>query len=167
METEERKVLSKTMQDALNGQIQKELASSYLYLAMAAYCETQNLPGFAKWLKVQAEEERGHAMRIFEYITDRGGQVVLQAIEQPPVEFGNPVQVFEAVLNHERKISASINDLYAQAVRENDYATQVMLQWFITEQVEEEKNASDILELLKMAGEHVVVLDHRLGKRGE
>lgn len=160
-------MLSKTIQDALNDQIQKEFASSYLYLAMAAYCETQNLPGMAKWLKVQAEEERGHAMRIFEYVNDRGGTVILKAIEQPPAEFGTPVEVFEKVLAHEQKVTASINDLYALAVKENDYATQVMLQWFITEQVEEEKTASDIVALLKLAGEHVVVLDHRLGKREE
>lgn len=160
-------MLSKKVQEALNNQIQKEFASSYLYLAMAAYCETQNLPGMAHWLKVQAEEEHGHAMKIFEFVNDRGGTVVLQAIEQPPAQFGTPVEVFEAVLKHEQKITASINDLYALAVKENDYATQVMLQWFISEQVEEEKQASDILALLKMAGEHVVVLDHRLGKRGE
>ncbi len=160
-------MLSKTMQEALNGQIQKEFASSYLYLAMAAYCETQNLPGFATWLKVQAQEEWGHGMKIYEFILDRGGTVSLQAIEQPPVEFGTPVDVFKAVLKHEQKITAAINDLYSLAAKENDYATQIMLQWFITEQVEEEKTASDILALLKMAGEHVVVLDHRLGKRGE
>lgn len=158
-------MLSKSMQKALNGQIQKEFASSYLYLAMAMYCETKNLPGMASWLKVQAQEEWGHGMKIAEFINDRGGTVTLQAIEQPPAEFGTPVDVFKAVLEHEQKISAAINDLYAQAVKENDYATQVMLQWFVTEQVEEEKNASDILELLKMAGEHVIVLDHRLGKR--
>lgn len=160
-------MLSKTMQEALNGQIQKEFASSYLYLAMAAYCETQNLPGFATWLKVQAQEEWGHGMKIYEFILDRGGTVSLQAIEQPPVEFGTPVDVFKAVLKHEQKITAAINDLYSLAAKENDYASQIMLQWFITEQVEEEKTASDILALLKMAGEHVVVLDHRLGKRGE
>ena len=160
-------MLSKTMEDALNAQIQKEIASSYLYLAMAAYCEKQNLPGFAKWLKVQAQEEQGHAMRIYEYVNDRGGTVVLQAIEQPPITFGKPVEVFEAVLKHEQKVTASINDLYTLAVKENDYATQAMLQWFITEQVEEEKNASDIIALLKMAAEHVVLLDDRLGKRGE
>lgn len=159
-------MLSKSMQKALNGQIQKEFASSYLYLAMAAYCETKNLPGMATWLKVQAQEEWGHGMKIYEFVNDRGGTVTLQAIEQPPAEFGSPVDIFKGVLEHEQKITAAINDLYAQAVKENDYATQIMLQWFITEQVEEEKNASDILELLKMAGEHVIVLDHRLGKRG-
>jgi ferritin len=155
------------MQKALNGQIQKEFASSYLYLAMAAYCETKNLPGMATWLKVQAQEEWGHGMKIYEYIVDRGGTVTLQSLEQPPAEFGSPVDVFKGVLEHEQKITAALNDLYAAAVKENDYATQIMLQWFISEQVEEEKNASDILELLKMAGEHVIVLDHRLGKRGE
>ncbi len=160
-------MLSKSMQEALNGQIQKEFASSYLYLAMAAYCETQNLPGFATWLKVQAQEEWGHGMKIYEYVNDRGGTIALQTIEQPPAEFGTPVEVFKAVLKHEQKITAAIGDLYALASKENDYATQVMLQWFVTEQVEEEKHAGDVLALLKMAGEHVVVLDHRLGKRGE
>ena len=158
-------MLSKSMQKALNGQIQKEFSSSYLYLAMAAYCETKNLPGMAAWLRVQAQEEWGHGMKIFEFINDRGGTVTLHAIEQPPTEFGSPVDVFKAVLGHEQEITAAINELYAQAIKENDYATQIMLQWFISEQVEEEKTASDILELLKMAGEHVIVLDHRLGKR--
>lgn len=158
-------MLSKSIQKALNGQIQKEFSSSYLYLAMAAYCETKNLPGMASWLKVQAQEEWGHGMKILDYINDRGGTVTLQAIEQPPAEFGSPVDVFKAVLEHEQNITAAINDLYALAIKENDYATQIMLQWFITEQIEEEKNASDTLELLKMAGEHVIVLDHRLGKR--
>jgi ferritin len=158
-------MLSKTVQEALNGQIQKEFASSYLYLAMAAYCETQNLPGMAGWLKVQAQEEWGHGMKIYEFINDRGGTVALQGIEQPSAEFGSPVDIFKAVLKHEQKVTASINDLYALAAKENDYATQIMLQWFITEQIEEEKNAGDILALLKLAGEHVIVLDHRLGKR--
>lgn len=158
-------MLSKSMQKALNGQIQKEFASSYLYLAMAAYCETKNLPGAASWLKVQAQEEWGHGMKIYEFVNDRGGTVTLQTIEQPPAEFGTMVEVFQAVLAHEQKITAAINDLYALALKENDYATQIMLQWFITEQVEEEKNASDVVELLKMAGEHMVVLDAKLGKR--
>lgn len=157
--------MNKKIEKALNDQIQKEFASSYLYLAMAAYCESQNLPGFANWLKVQAQEEWGHGMRIYDFVNDRGGRVILQSIEQPPAEFGSPVQVFEEVLKHEQKVTASINDLYALAVKENDYPTQVMLQWFITEQVEEEKTAADIVALLKMAAEHVVLLDHRLGKR--
>ena len=113
-------MLSKTVQEALNGQIQKEFASSYLYLAMAAYCETQNLPGMAGWLKVQAQEEWGHGMKIYEFINDRGGTVALQGIEQPSAEFGSPVDIFKAVLKHEQKVTASINDLYALAAKEND-----------------------------------------------
>ncbi len=160
-------MLSNTMLKALNDQIQKEFASSYLYLAMAAYCDSKDLPGFASWLKVQAQEEWGHGMKIYEFVNDRGGTVRLQALPEPPAEFGGPVQVFEEVLSHEKSVTKSINDLYALALQENDYATQVMLHWFINEQVEEEKSASDIIAILKMAGEHVVVLDRRIGKRAE
>ena len=157
------------MQDALNEQIKNELYSAYLYLSMSAHFEAANLPGFAKWMRIQAGEEQTHAMKFFDFINDRGGRVTLQAILQPPTEFTTPLAVFEQVLEHEGKVTAMIHNLYALALHENDYPTQVMLQWFINEHVEEEKNASHIVETLKLAGDKggsLLMLDHRLGKRG-
>ncbi|MEC9487686.1 MAG: ferritin [Prosthecochloris sp.] len=162
-------MLSKALQKALNDQIQKEFYSSYLYLSMAAYAESMNLPGFAHWLKLQQQEEHGHAMKFYKYVNERGGRVELQAIEQPQAEFSSPTAMFEEVHKHEQFITASINKLYEKALKENDYATQVMLQWFIEEQVEEEASASEILETLKMAGEKgqaLLMLDRQLARRG-
>jgi len=146
-------MLSKTLQQRLNDQIQKEFYSSYLYLAMAAHFESANLPGFASWMKKQAEEERGHAMRLWDHVYDRGGKVELKAIEQPPTAYGKPLEVIQQLLEHEQKVTASINALYAQALKDGDVAAQVCLQWFVTEQVEEEKNATELVEQLKMAGD--------------
>jgi ferritin len=160
--------ISKTMQDAINEQIKNELYSSYLYLAMSAHFEAVNLPGFANWMRIQTGEEKDHALRFYQYVLDRGGRVELKPIDQPPVEWKSPHEAFEQVLEHEQKVTSLINNLYAQAVKENDYATQVMLQWFLTEQVEEEKNASLILEQIKMIearGTALYVLDHQLSKR--
>ena len=138
---------------ALNGQIGKEFYSSHLYLSMAAFLESSNLPGFAAWMRLQAEEERAHAMRLFDYVVDSGGRITLEAIAAPPSDFGAPINTMERTLEHEQEITASINALYELAVKENDYRTQVQLQWFITEQAEEEKSVSDIVEQLKMAGD--------------
>lgn len=163
-------MLSKKLQDALNEQIKNELYSGYLYLAMSAYFEANNLPGFARWMRVQAGEEQAHALRFFDFIVERGGRVVLQAIDQPPVEFSSPLAVFEATLEHEKKVTGLINQLYELAVAERDYPAQVMLQWFINEQVEEEKNAAQIVETLKMIGEKgqaLIMLDRELGQRGK
>jgi ferritin len=163
-------MLSKTIQDAINTQIHREFFSSYLYLAMSSYCESINLPGFAKWLRVQNTEEDEHAMKLYSYVHSRNGRVVLQALEQPPVEFGKPVEIFTAVLEHEKKITASITALYELAVKEADYPTQFMLQWFVNEQVEEEKNATDILEQLKTVGDapvSLMMMDRALGMRGK
>jgi len=162
-------MLSKTMQDAINEQIQKEYHSSYLYLAMAAYCEASNLPGSAIWMRVQSREELTHAMKLFEHMVDRGGRVTLQAIPQPAAEYKSALDVFEKVLAHEQLVTASIHKLYALAVKENDYPGQIMLQWFVTEQVEEEKNAGQVVEQLKAVGESktsLMLLDRHLGKRG-
>jgi len=163
-------MLSKAMQDAINEQIKNELYSSYLYLAMSAYCEANNLPGFAHWLRVQSQEEIEHAMKFFGFVNERGGRVVLEAIDKPPVEFESPGKIFEETLNHERKVTAMINSLYELALEEKDYASQVMLHWFIDEQVEEEANASYILDTLKAVGEKgqaLVMLDRELAKRGD
>ena len=145
--------LSKKMQDALNDQIREELYSSYLYLSMASYCQSINLPGFAHWMKVQSEEEYEHGMKFFEYIQDRGGAVSLGAIAAPPIEWSSPAELVAEVLTHEQKVTRLINAIYAQALKENDYPTQVMLHWFIAEQVEEESNAGSIVEMLRMVGE--------------
>jgi ferritin len=146
-------MLSKTLQAGFNDQIHKEFYSSYLYLAMAAHFESVNLPGFASWMKKQADEERSHGMKLWEHVFDRGGKVELKAIEQPPTTFGKPLEVFQQVLEHEQTVTASINALYSLAIKEGDAAAQIHLQWFVTEQVEEEKNVSDVVEQLKMSGD--------------
>ena len=162
-------MLSKAMQNALNDQIQKEMYSSHLYLAMSAYCEANNLPGSAKWTRIQSQEEMSHAMKLYDYGTDRGGPVTLEAIQKPPAEYKSALDIFRKVLEHEQHVTASIHKLYAQAVKENDYASQIVLQWFVTEQVEEEKNATQIVEQLKMVGDSktsLMLLDLHLAKRG-
>jgi ferritin len=163
-------MISKAMQDAINDQINKELYSSYLYLSMAAHFAHENLPGFAKWMSVQEGEERQHAMKLYEFLLDRGGRVMLKAIAAPETEWKTSLDLFKQVAAHEAGVTASINALYELALKEKDYPAQVMLQWFITEQVEEEKNAAEIvqqLELIDARGTAVLMLDHRLGKRGE
>jgi ferritin len=161
-------VLGKAVEDAMNEQIKNEFYSAYQYLSMAAYCESENLPGFAQWMRTQAQEETEHAMKFYNFILDRNGRVVLQGIESPLVEFGSPLEVFERALEHEQKVTAMIDELYALSVTENDYASQTFLQWFVTEQVEEEKNAGDVVDTLKMIGdksEALFLLDRELGQR--
>ena len=161
--------LSQKMQDALNNQIKEELASAYIYLSMAAYCESINMGGSARWMAAQAQEEQAHAMKLYGYIHNRGGRVKLQALEQPPVEFDSVLDVFEKTLAHEQFITGCIHDLYALAVEEKDYASLGILQWFVDEQVEEEDTAGNILEMLKMVGDKgqaLFMLDRQLGQRG-
>jgi ferritin len=162
-------MLSKTIQDAINEQIKHEINSAYLYLSMSAYSESQNLPGCANWLRLQWQEELSHALKLFTYVGERGGRVTLQAIDRPPADYQSPLDIFQQVLVHEQKVTSLINQLYATAVRENDYATQIELQWFINEQVEEEKNVSEIVAQLKIIGESgpsLLMLDRQLGARG-
>jgi len=162
-------MITKTMQDAMNDQINKELYSSYLYLSMAAYFEDRNLPGFAHWMRIQETEEREHAMKLYDFLLERGGKVALKAIDAPKTEWASTLEVAQEVAAHEAKVTASIHALYETAFKEKDYPTQVMLQWFITEQVEEEKNAAEIvanLKLIEERGTAVLMLDHRLSKRG-
>lgn len=162
--------LEKNVQKAMNEQINKELYSSYLYLSMSAYCESEGFPGCAKWLSVQSEEEHDHAMKIYHFIHERGGKVELDAIDKPKSDFKNLSSLFTMVLEHEQKVSASITALYETAMKANDYPSQIMLQWFITEQVEEEKNANEIVDLLKKVGESPVSLlmfDRQMGARTE
>jgi ferritin len=161
-------MLSEKLQDAINQQIKDELYSAYLYLSMSAYSEAIGLPGFANWMRVQAQEETSHAMKFFDFVNERGGRVVLHAIEQPPVEFESPTDLFEKTLAHERKVTGLIHQLYALALEENDYPTQVMLHWFIEEQVEEEASAAQILDTLERIGDKghaLVMLDRELGSR--
>jgi len=161
-------MLSEKLQDAVNEQINKELYSAYLYLSMSAYCESENLPGFATWMRLQAQEEVDHAMRFFDYVNARGGRVVLKAVEMPPPIWKSPAEMFEQVLGHERKVTGMINRLYELALKDNDYATQMELQWFITEQVEEEESAGQVVEQLRRIGDQpmgLLMLDRQLGER--
>lgn len=163
-------MLSDATQAGLNDQITLELASAYTYLAMSAWFEANNLPGSAAWMRRQAKEEVAHAMRVFDYVTDRDGRVTLQAVAQPPVDFAGVQEVWERALAHEQKVTASIHRLYASAQKEGDYATQAMLQWFVSEQVEEEKTARTILEqvkLIKPTSSSLFFLDRHLGKDAE
>ena len=158
------------IESALNEQINHELASAYLYLSMAAHFEAENLPGSAKWMRRQAREEQVHAMKIFDYLTDRDGRVRLKALAQPPVEFRSTLDVWEQTLAHEQKVSGLIHTLYALAIEAKDYASQAFLQWFVTEQVEEEKTARTILEQVRKIGQAssaIFFLDRHLGKEAE
>jgi len=161
--------MKKTMQDAMNEQINKELFSAYLYLSMAAYFEDKNLSGFSKWMRAQEAEEREHAMKFYDFILERGGKVTLKAIGAPKTEWKSSMEAAEEVAAHEASITDSINALYELALKEKDYPAQIMLQWFISEQVEEEKNAANIvanLKLIEDRGTAVLMLDKTLGKRG-
>ena len=157
-----------TMHDAMNEQIKNEFYSAYLYLSMSAYFETINLPGFAHWMQIQVQEEVGHAMKLYNFINERGGRVVLQAIDQPPAEFDSPLDVFERTLEHEEKVTGMIHQLYALSIQEQDYPSQIFLQWFVTEQVEEEDSVTKIMATLKLIGDDrhaLLMLDRELGSR--
>jgi len=161
-------MLSEKMQDALNGQLNKEMYSAYLYLAMSAYSTYIGLKGFANWFMVQYQEEMMHAMKIYDYINNQGGQVKLMAIEQPLTEFKSPMDMFEKTLEHEKFITKSINELVDLAIAEKDHATNIFLQWFVTEQIEEESNDKDIIARLKLIGKDgngLLMLDKELAAR--
>ena len=157
-----------TLQNAINRHINAEIYSSYLYLSMSTYCESMDLPGFAHWMRVQSQEEYTHAMKFVTYLEDRDSRVTLLPVEQPPVEFDSVEDVMRQTLAHEQHVSELINDLYGVAVGANDYASQIMLQWFITEQVEEEKTARDViaaLEMVKGRSDALLLLDREMGAR--
>jgi ferritin len=161
-------MLSKKVLQAINEQIGYEFYSAYLYLGMSAHFEAENLKGFAAWTRARFTEEQTHALKFFDYVNDRGGKVELPAIAKPDRTWRSNLQVFQDVLEHERSVTARIHKLYELALAEKDYPTQAMLQWFINEQVEEEKNAVEIIEQLKLIdarGTAVLMLDHRLGKK--
>ena len=161
-------MLSKTLEKALNEQVNKEYYSAFLYLSMSSYFESVNLLGMAAWMRTQYEEEVMHAIKIFDMIVDMEGKVALKPIEGPPMEFESPLDVFTKTLEHERKVTGMINNIYSLARKENNYAVQSALQWFIDEQVEEEKSALEIVQQLKMIGDEtapLLMLDSKLGSR--
>ena len=161
-------MLTDKMQKALNGQMNAELYSSYLYLSMNAYFKSVNLDGFANWMYYQAQEELEHAMKFYEFICQRGGRVQLAQIEAPPSEWNSPLAVFEDTLAHEQKVTGLINDLVEIANEERDHASQIFLQWFVSEQVEEEDSVGGVLEQLKLMGEAkggLFMMDREMAKR--
>ncbi len=158
------------MQTAINLQIQAELESAYLYLALSAHMELQNLKGFAHWLRLQWEEELSHALKLYDFLLQRDAPVSLKALGQPAFEASTPLEVFDLVLRHEQHITRRINELYALAVEEHDYASQALLQWFVTEQLEEEENAraiADDLRLVGTAGPNLFLVDRELAGRAK
>ncbi|MCX5681075.1 MAG: ferritin [Candidatus Omnitrophica bacterium] len=160
--------MDKKTEKEINAQINREIFSAYLYLSMAAYFEAETLNGFAQWMKVQAMEEMIHAMKFYMFVHDRGGKVVLEAIEKPEHKFSSLKDIFEKTLEHEKFVTKNINNLYSLAQKQNDNASLIFLEWFLTEQVEEEKNATEILAKLKHTGEQgegVLMLDKDLGAR--
>ncbi len=162
-------MLSDTMQEALNAQLNAELFSSYIYLSMAAYFEAENLLGFANWMRVQSEEETMHAMKFYDYINERNGRVLLRALEAPQTEWATPLAAFEDALHHEQYITGRINDLTNLALKEGDHATWSFLQWFVDEQVEEESSVDAVIQDLKRVADFpagLFMLDRELGQRG-
>jgi len=160
--------MDRKLADAINEQIKNEFYSSYLYLSMAAYLESVNLEGFAHWMKIQAKEEISHAMRFFDYMTDVSERVILDAIAKPPSRFTSPLDIFQQTLVHEKKVTGMILHLCAVAEKTGDVATSTMLPWFVTEQVEEEKNAGLIVEQLKGMDYNkpgLLILDRKLARR--
>ncbi len=160
--------IKKNVEKAINDQIAMELASAYTYLSMAAYFDRCAFNGFAHWMRLQRDEEEQHAMRFYNYLHDRDGKVELQALDKPPHDFTSPLKVFELSLESEKKVTASIHGLYELAQKEKDHATVSMLKWFIDEQVEEEKSALEMVDKLKLAGDHpgaLLILDKEAGQR--
>ncbi|HPM04626.1 MAG TPA: ferritin [Candidatus Cloacimonas sp.] len=161
-------MISKKMQDAINEQINRELFSEYLYISMQAWFANQNLDGMANWMDAQGKEERFHAMKFFNYLIERGGKVVLKAIDKPATDFGTPLKAFTEALKHEQFISKSINELMDLAIKEKDHASRSFLQWYVDEQVEEEASVDKVIQKLKMVGDNsqgLFMIDNELGTR--
>jgi ferritin len=162
-------MISDKMAEALNLQMNREFFNARLYLSMSAYFESLNLTGAAHWMQLQAQEETGHAMRLYHHLLERGARVVVSALEAPPADWDSPLAAFEAAYEHECKVSREFDEHLALAEAEKDNATVIFLQWFITEQVEEEASADAIVQKLKMIGDHkggLFMLDRALGQRG-
>lgn len=161
-------MIGKKIQDAFNGQINAETFSAYLYWSMAAYFDSINLPGFAHWMRVQGQEEMAHAAKFYEHIVERGGRVMLAALEAPATEWDSPLAAFEAACEHERSITKRIHDLADLSAAQKDHAAANFLQWFISEQVEEEAGADQVVQKLKLAGKSagaMLYLDHEMAER--
>ncbi len=161
-------MISKTLEDAINKQINEELYSEYIYLSMAAYFNDEGLDGFANFFVVQAQEERFHAMKFFNYLFERGGRVILEQINKPESDFGNPQNAFKEALKHEQFITKCINDLMDLAIKENDHSAKSFLQWYVDEQVEEEDSMNKILSKFDKIGDHghgILMLDSQLASR--
>ncbi len=161
-------MLDERMEETLNFQFNRELYSGYLYLAMAAYFEDQDLSGFANWMRIQAQEELSHAMKFYDYIVRRGGRAVMADIEAPENEWESATTVFEQVYEHEQMVTGLINKLVDLALELKDHATHNFLQWFVAEQVEEEESASGVLQKVKLASESksgIYMLDQELAQR--
>ena len=161
-------MISNKMQDAFNEQINKEMYSAYLYLSMSAWCASQNLNGFSSWFKNQYQEEMVHAMKMYNYVEERGGRITLKQIDAPVNEWSSPLNVFEETYKHEQKVTGLINNLVMIAEEEKDKASEIFLQWFVTEQVEEESTADEVvnkIKLMKDAPGGMFMLDQELGKR--
>ena len=161
-------MLNPKMQQALNDQIKWELYSGYLYLSMSAFFAAINLEGFANWMRVQAQEELSHAVRFYDFVIERHRKVILQAVEAPPSKWASPLAAFEKTLEHELVVTSRINELADLALKTKDHATHIFLQWFVTEQVEEEANADRIIQQLKLIGKEssgLFMLDRELGQR--
>lgn len=161
-------MIKKRIENALNEQMNKEFYSYYLYLSMAAHFDSNNLKGFGQWLKIQAKEEASHAMKLYEYLISRGGKVILQPIDAPPSDWKAHKNIFEDAYRHEQKVTGLISKLVELAKLEKDHPTEIFLQWFVTEQVEEEALASEVLQKLQLIGNDgsaLFVLDGELGKR--
>lgn len=161
-------MISKTMEDALNAQLNRELFSSYLYLSMATYFDTNSFIGMAQWMKLQSEEEHIHSMKFFDFIQKIGGRVVLEQIDKPQLDWESPQQAFVEALKHEEFITKNINELTDLAIAERDHSTKTFLQWYVDEQVEEEATANEIVEKFNLIGDSrsgLYMLDQELGKR--
>ena len=162
-------MLNKNVEEILNAQVEKEGYSSILYLAMASWAETSGFKGISQWLYAQADEEKMHMLKIIAYINERGGKAVIPAFKKPPSDFSNIKDMFEEVYKHEQYITESINNIVAVTIQEKDFTTQNWIQWFVTEQIEEEAQVMDILDKLNLAGEkHMYMFDRDIiGMRGE
>lgn len=161
-------MINDKVKEILNAQINKEFYSAYLYLAMSAYFDDMGLYGFAKWTRVQAKEEVDHGMIIFDYMVDRDTSVELKQIDVPDTDFTSPIQVFEKILEHERLVTSSIDSIANLSLDECDLATRNFINWYLKEQVEEEKNASDVITKLKLFGDEkssLYLMDEELSKR--
>ena len=161
-------MIKEKIQEAINEQINKELYSSYLYMSMSAYFESINLSGFAKWMYVQVQEELTHAVKFYNYVNEKGGRVILQPIEGPSTEWDSPLAAFENTYEHEQMVTERINKLVDLVIAESDHATNIFLQWFVTEQVEEESSADQVIKQLKLAGDSpgaLFMIDRELGQR--